>query len=97
MMMSLVHHGLHSSSFESMQHSLGATIGVACRRCVLVGQCPPCSSYPISAAITYAFVVGCAHINREIYHTKRMQRIFSVLWSSDAKYVMSGSDEMNIR
>jgi len=35
--------------------------------------------------------------SREIYHTKRMQRIFCVAWSSDAKYVMSGSDEMNIR
>ena len=35
--------------------------------------------------------------SNEIYHTKRMQRIFAVKWSSDAKYVLSGSDEMNIR
>lgn len=35
--------------------------------------------------------------SREIYHTKRMQRIFSVLWTSDAKYVVSGSDETNVR
>lgn len=33
----------------------------------------------------------------EIYHTKRMQRIFVVNWSADAKYILSGSDEMNIR
>ena len=35
--------------------------------------------------------------SREVYHTKRMQRIFCVCWSSDARYVMSGSDETNIR
>ena len=35
--------------------------------------------------------------NREVYHTKRMQRIFCVKWSSDAKFIMSGSDETNIR
>eukprot|EP01135_Chromosphaera_perkinsii_P000562 Nk52_evm24s123 gene=Nk52_evmTU24s123 len=35
--------------------------------------------------------------SREIYHTKRMQRIFKVLVSADAKYLLSGSDETNIR
>lgn len=35
--------------------------------------------------------------SREIYHTKRMQRIFTVRWSGDGRYVLSGSDEMNIR
>ena len=35
--------------------------------------------------------------SREVYHTKRMQRIFSVCWSSDANYILSGSDETNIR
>ncbi|XP_034949411.1 DDB1- and CUL4-associated factor 13 [Chelonus insularis] len=35
--------------------------------------------------------------SREIYHTKRMQRLSSVAWSLDNKYIMSGSDEMNIR
>ena len=35
--------------------------------------------------------------SREVYHTKRMQRIFCVKWSSDATYVLSGSDETNIR
>lgn len=33
----------------------------------------------------------------QIYHTKRMQKIFSVLWSMDSKYIFSGSDETNIR
>lgn len=35
--------------------------------------------------------------SREIYHTKRMQRLTRVLWSADNKYIYSGSDEMNIR
>ena len=35
--------------------------------------------------------------SREVYHSKRMQRIFCVEWSSDARYVLSGSDETNIR
>ncbi|XP_044756411.1 DDB1- and CUL4-associated factor 13 [Coccinella septempunctata] len=35
--------------------------------------------------------------SRDIYHTKRMQRLTCVQWSLDDKYIMSGSDEMNIR
>ena len=35
--------------------------------------------------------------SREVYHTKRMQRIFCVKWSADSAYVLSGSDETNIR
>lgn len=35
--------------------------------------------------------------HREVYHTKRMQHVICVKWSSDSKYVLSGSDEMNIR
>lgn len=35
--------------------------------------------------------------SREVYHTKRMQRLTCVLWSNDSKYILSGSDEMNIR
>ncbi|VDM95754.1 unnamed protein product [Thelazia callipaeda] len=35
--------------------------------------------------------------SRDIYHTKRMQQVLSVLWSMDNKFVLSGSDEMNIR
>ncbi|XP_057656624.1 DDB1- and CUL4-associated factor 13-like [Diorhabda carinulata] len=35
--------------------------------------------------------------SREIYHTKRMQRLTCVSWSLDNKYILSGSDEMNIR
>ncbi|CAL1710016.1 unnamed protein product [Somion occarium] len=33
----------------------------------------------------------------EVYHTKRMQRVTSTLFTSDAKYVLSGSDDGNIR
>ncbi|KAF2877949.1 WD40-repeat-containing domain protein [Massariosphaeria phaeospora] len=35
--------------------------------------------------------------SRDIYHTKRMQRIFSVAWSPDNNFVLSGSDDGNIR
>ena len=35
--------------------------------------------------------------SREIYHTKRMQRLTCVAWSGDNRYILSGSDEMNVR
>jgi WD40 repeat protein len=35
--------------------------------------------------------------SREVYHTKRMQRVFCVKYSGDAEYVLSGSDDMNVR
>jgi len=35
--------------------------------------------------------------SREVYHTKRMQRLSCVKWSLDNKYIISGSDEMNLR
>ena len=34
---------------------------------------------------------------RHRYHTKRMQRIFCVNFSADARFVLSGSDDTNIR
>ena len=35
--------------------------------------------------------------SREIYHAKRMQRVYSVLFSADNKYILSGSDDTNVR
>jgi WD repeat and SOF domain-containing protein 1 len=35
--------------------------------------------------------------SRDVYHTKRMQRVFSTMWSPDSKYIFSGSDDGNIR
>ncbi|QIW96038.1 hypothetical protein AMS68_001556 [Peltaster fructicola] len=35
--------------------------------------------------------------SRDIYHTKRMQRVFSCVWTSDNSYVLSGSDDGNVR
>uniref|UniRef100_A0A8C7ZZS5 DDB1- and CUL4-associated factor 13 n=1 Tax=Oryzias sinensis TaxID=183150 RepID=A0A8C7ZZS5_9TELE len=35
--------------------------------------------------------------SREVYHTKRMQHVICIKWSADSKYILSGSDEMNIR
>jgi len=46
--------------------------------------------------VTVHFMILQGH-SREVYHTKRMQRLTSVLWTKDSKYIISGSDEMNIR
>ena len=35
--------------------------------------------------------------SRDVYHTKRMQRVFSCVWTPDNNYVLSGSDDGNIR
>lgn len=35
--------------------------------------------------------------SREIYHTKRMQRVFAVLYTTDNRYILSGSDDANLR
>lgn len=35
--------------------------------------------------------------SHEVYHTKRMQRVSSVVFTADAKYILSGSNEMDIR
>ncbi|BGP48513.1 Protein sof1 [Rhodotorula kratochvilovae] len=35
--------------------------------------------------------------SRDTYHTKRMQRIFSTLYTLDSRFVLSGSDDANLR
>ena len=35
--------------------------------------------------------------SRECYHDKRMQKVYSVMYSMDDKYVLSGSDDTNLR
>lgn len=35
--------------------------------------------------------------SRDIYHTKRMQRVFSAKFTPDSKYLLTGSDDGNIR
>ncbi|KAI5953169.1 sof1 [Candida jiufengensis] len=35
--------------------------------------------------------------SRDIYHTKRMQKVFSVKYTTDSKYIISGSDDTNLR
>ncbi|KAE8245115.1 hypothetical protein A4X13_0g6079 [Tilletia indica] len=35
--------------------------------------------------------------SRDIYHTKRMQRIFASVFTLDARFVLSGSDDGNVR
>lgn len=42
------------------------------------------------------FEISKGH-SRDIYHTKRMQHVTNVCWTLDNKYVISASDEMNIR
>ena len=44
-------------------------------------------------------LLGSQHngVARDIYHTKRMQRVFTVQYTLDNKYVVSGSDDTNLR
>jgi len=35
--------------------------------------------------------------SRDVYHTKRMQRVTGVKWSLDNNFILSASDEMNLR
>ncbi|KAL1884376.1 hypothetical protein VTK73DRAFT_70 [Phialemonium thermophilum] len=35
--------------------------------------------------------------SRDIYHTKRMQRVFCARWTPDSKYILSGSQDGNVR
>ena len=35
--------------------------------------------------------------SREVYHTKRMQQVNSVLYTMDNRYIISGSEDTNIR
>ncbi|KAM4685312.1 DDB1- and CUL4-associated factor 13 isoform 2-T2 [Amazona ochrocephala] len=45
-----------------------------------------------------AFIFTAANEDyKEVYHTKRMQHVITVKWTSDNKYILCGSDEMNIR
>ncbi|RKO96639.1 hypothetical protein CXG81DRAFT_13775 [Caulochytrium protostelioides] len=38
-----------------------------------------------------------AQRSRDVYHTKRMQRVWCTRWSNDNQYLISGSDEGNLR
>ena len=35
--------------------------------------------------------------SREVYHTKRMQQVNAVIYSMDSKYIISGSEDTNLR
>lgn len=35
--------------------------------------------------------------SRDVYHTKRMQRVFATTFTPDAQYLLSGSDDGNVR
>ncbi|KAM3455315.1 hypothetical protein NHJ6243_008572 [Beauveria neobassiana] len=35
--------------------------------------------------------------SRDIYHTKRMQRVMAARWTPDANYLLTGSDDGNVR
>lgn len=41
--------------------------------------------------------VGRGNRSRDVYHTKRMQRVFSVASTLDSRFVLSGSDDGNLR
>ncbi len=35
--------------------------------------------------------------SRDVYHAKRMQIVNAILFTSDAHYILSGSEDMNVR
>jgi WD repeat and SOF domain-containing protein 1 len=35
--------------------------------------------------------------SREVYHTKRMQQVNSIIYSMDNRFIISGSEDTNIR
>ena len=35
--------------------------------------------------------------SREVYHTKRMQQVNAICYTNDAKYIVSGSEDTNVR
>ena len=35
--------------------------------------------------------------SRDVYHTKRMQRVFAATFTPDSNYILSGSDDGNVR
>ena len=41
--------------------------------------------------------VASTGVARDVYHTKRMQRVFCVGYTLDHKYILSGSDDTNLR
>ena len=53
---------------------------------------------PGKRAVKWVCVCVCVFVaSREVYHTKRMQRVIAVQWSLDNKFILSGSEEMNLR
>ena len=49
------------------------------------------------ALVSILTLAALIYFDREVYHTRRMQRVFCVRFSADSTYVLSGSDETNIR
>jgi WD repeat and SOF domain-containing protein 1 len=45
---------------------------------------------------TFTFRTNAGH-SREVYHTKRMQRVFDTAFSADSRFVLSASDDANVR
>ncbi|KAK0521276.1 Protein sof1 [Tilletia horrida] len=43
------------------------------------------------------WTLGQGAHSRDVYHTKRMQRIFATAFTLDARFVLSGSDDGNVR
>lgn len=41
--------------------------------------------------------VGRGNHSREVYHGQRMQRVFATRWTLDARFVLTGSDDGNVR
>ncbi|XP_059564292.1 DDB1- and CUL4-associated factor 13-like [Myotis daubentonii] len=65
---------------------------------VLDVDCSPSGKEFVSASFDTSILIFPVDKSRsrEVYHTKRMQHVICVKWTSDSKYIMCGSDEINI-
>ena len=85
--MNLVVAGTYNSSTLLQRCLLYISFPLSLSLSIYIYICLPRSSRSVSVRLADA----------QIYHTKRMQRVFTARYSMDATYVLSGSDDFNLR
>ncbi|KXS94834.1 hypothetical protein AC578_3669 [Pseudocercospora eumusae] len=91
-------HDIHIFDMRNLKRSLNTlkdhVAAVMCVDWSPTGQELVSASYDRTVRLWNAWKSGRS---RDPYHTKRMQRVFSCVWTGDNTYVLSGSDDGNIR